>query len=199
MQTLKVGSSQMVGEALFRHDRKGTATIAVNADITRLDVSELRAAGRCRTAGAAVARTAARSFRPMPFSASWLGRSALSVTVRLGEVVGLGAKMQNASVTLASGETRFTFRAAGDRRRRLGRHRPCLRSDRAHWADDPDGVGQPRVAGRALFSAGARSWFARCRGRYRPAPARRRPHDARCVELGQRLCRHCDRQGRVAA
>lgn len=49
----------------------------------------------------------------MPFSASWLGRSALSVTVRLGEVVGLGAKMQNASVTLSSGETRFTFRAAG--------------------------------------------------------------------------------------
>jgi uncharacterized protein involved in outer membrane biogenesis len=48
----------------------------------------------------------------MPFVANWLGRSTLSVTVRLGEVVGLGAKMQNASVTLASGETRFTFRAA---------------------------------------------------------------------------------------
>jgi len=36
----------------------------------------------------------------------------MSVTVRLGEVVGLGSKMQNASITLTSGETRFAFRAA---------------------------------------------------------------------------------------
>ena len=35
---LKVGSSELSGEALFRVDRKGTATIAVNADISRLDV-----------------------------------------------------------------------------------------------------------------------------------------------------------------
>ena len=48
----------------------------------------------------------------MPFSATWLGRSAMSVTVRLGEIVGLGSKVQNASVTLTSGETRFAFRAA---------------------------------------------------------------------------------------
>jgi AsmA family protein len=34
------------------------------------------------------------------------------VAVRLGEVVGLGSKVQNASITLTSGETRFTFRAA---------------------------------------------------------------------------------------
>lgn len=111
---LKVGSSEAVGEALFRVDRKGTPTILVNADITRLDVAELKAPP-------VIAAPAAPSQAPvqpprlipaMPFVANWLGRSALSVTVRLGEVVGLGAKMQNASVTLVSGETRFTFRAA---------------------------------------------------------------------------------------
>jgi uncharacterized protein involved in outer membrane biogenesis len=36
----------------------------------------------------------------------------MSVTVRLGEIVGLGSKVQNASITLTSGETRFAFRAA---------------------------------------------------------------------------------------
>jgi uncharacterized protein involved in outer membrane biogenesis len=113
VQTLKVGSSEMVGEALFRHDRKGTATIAVNADISRLDVSELRAPPAVAPPAAPTSPAQQRLVPAMPFSASWLGRSALSVTVRLGEVVGLGAKMQNASVTLSSGETRFTFRAAG--------------------------------------------------------------------------------------
>ncbi|ODT99366.1 MAG: hypothetical protein ABS83_02320 [Rhodospirillales bacterium SCN 65-16] len=113
VQTLKVGSSEMVGEALFRHDRKGTATVAVNADISRLDVSELRAPPVVAAPPAATSPVQQRLIPSMPFSASWLGRSTLSVTVRLGEVVGLGAKMQNASVTLSSGETRFTFRAAG--------------------------------------------------------------------------------------
>ncbi len=48
----------------------------------------------------------------MPFSASWLGRSALSVSVRLGEVTGLGSKVQSASISLTSGDTRFALRAA---------------------------------------------------------------------------------------
>ena len=114
VQTLKVGSSEAAGEALFRVDRKGTPTIIVNADVTRLDVAELKAPPAM---AAPAAPTQAPPQQPrlipaMPFVANWLGRSALSVTVRLGEVVGLGAKMQNASVTLASGETRFTFRAA---------------------------------------------------------------------------------------
>ncbi len=113
VQTLKVGSSEMVGEALFRHDRKGNATIAINADISRLDVSELRAPPTIAAPPAATSPVQQRLIPSMPFSASWLGRSTLSVTVRLGEVVGLGAKMQNASVTLSSGESRFTFRAAG--------------------------------------------------------------------------------------
>ncbi len=110
---LKVGSSELSGEALFRVDRKGTATIAVNADISRLDVSELRAPPSAAPAQPATSPAQQRLVPAMPFSASWFGRSALSVSVRLGEVVGLGAKMQNASVTLSSGEQRFTFRAAG--------------------------------------------------------------------------------------
>lgn len=113
MTTLKVGSSEMTGEALFRTDRKGVPTILVNADITRLDVSELRAPPAIAAAAPATAPVQPRLIPTMPFQASWLGRSSLSATVRLGEVVGLGAKMQNASVTLVSGETRFAFRAAG--------------------------------------------------------------------------------------
>ena len=111
LTTLKVGSSELTGEALFRVDRKGTPTVTVNADVSRLDLGDLKAAPS--TAPAANApQGPARLVPTMPFSASWLGRSALSVTVRLGEIVGLGSKVQNASVTLTSGETRFTFRAA---------------------------------------------------------------------------------------
>ena len=113
VQTLKVGSSELSGEALFRVDRKGTATITVNADISRLDVSELRAPPSVAPTAPPTSPAQQRLVPAMPFSASWLGRSALSVSVRLGEVVGLGAKMQNASVSLSSGEQRFTFRAAG--------------------------------------------------------------------------------------
>lgn len=111
--TLKVGSSEMVGEALFRVDRKGTPTIVVNADVNKLDVSELRAPPSSAAPSPSNSPAQQRLVPTMPFVVNWLGRSTLSVTVRLGEVAGLGAKMQNASVTLASGETRFTFRAAG--------------------------------------------------------------------------------------
>ena len=110
ISALKVGSSEMVGEALFRVDRKGTPTIVVNADVNKLDVSELRASSSAPPPSNSPAQQ--RLVPTMPFVANWLGRSTLSVTVRLGEVVGLSTKMQNASVTLASGETRFTFRAA---------------------------------------------------------------------------------------
>mgnify|MGYP003607490384 CR=1 FL=1 len=110
--SLKVGASEAAGEALFRVDRKGTPTIVVNADISRLDVSELKAAPAAAVPPSQAPVQPPRLIPTMPFVANWLGRSALSVTVRLGEVVGLGSKMQNASVTLVSGETRFTFRAA---------------------------------------------------------------------------------------
>lgn len=111
VQTLKVGSSEMVGEALFRTDRKGVPTVTVNADFARLDVGELRPApALAQPAGTSPAQP--RLVPSMPFASTWLGRSALSVSVKLSEVVGLGSKMQNASVSLSSGETRFAFRAA---------------------------------------------------------------------------------------
>jgi len=111
LTTLKVGSSELVGEALFRVDRKGTPTVTVNADVSRLDLGDLKAAPSTAPA-ANPPQGPVRLVPTMPFSATWLGRSAMSVTVRLGEIVGLGSKVQNASVTLTSGETRFAFRAA---------------------------------------------------------------------------------------
>lgn len=110
--TLKVGSSELAGEALFRVDRKGTPTVSVNADVSRLDFGDLKAAPAVAAPAVNVPQGPARLVPTMPFSASWLGRSTMSVTARLGEVVGLGSKVQNASVTLTSGERRFTFRAA---------------------------------------------------------------------------------------
>ncbi len=110
--SLKVGNSDVSGEALFRTDRKGTPTITVNADFNRLDVSELRSAAPPAVPAGSAPPVQPRLVPALPFSANWLGRSALSVTVRLGEVTGLGNKMQNGSVTLVSNESRFAFRAA---------------------------------------------------------------------------------------
>ncbi len=114
---LKVGGSEMVGEALFRVDRKGVPTVTVNADVSRLDIADLKAAPvPVAAAPAAPSPNAppppARLVPTMPFQANWLGRTALSVTVRLGEIAGLSSKVSNASVTLTSSETRFAFRAA---------------------------------------------------------------------------------------
>ncbi|MBI3195943.1 MAG: AsmA family protein [Rhodospirillales bacterium] len=109
---LKVGSSDVTGEALFRADRKGVPTVAVNADVNRLDVSELRSSSAPVPATGSSSPAQPRIVPALPFAASWLGRSAVSVTVRLGEVVGLGSKMQNGSLTLASNDQRFAFRAA---------------------------------------------------------------------------------------
>ena len=36
--TLKVGSSELTADVLFRVDRKGTATVTLNADVNRLDL-----------------------------------------------------------------------------------------------------------------------------------------------------------------
>lgn len=111
VSTLKVGASELSGEALFRPDRKGVPTVTVNADVSRLDVSELRAPPAPAPAGGS-SPAQPRIVPTLPFAASWLGRSAVSVTVRLGEVVGLGSKMQNGSVTLVSNDSRFAFRGA---------------------------------------------------------------------------------------
>lgn len=110
--SLKVASSELTGDALFRVDRKGVATIAVNADVSRLDVNDLRAAPAPPPPAGGPAPAPARLVPAMPFSATWLGRSAITVSARFGEISGLGSKVQNASVSMTSGETRFALRAA---------------------------------------------------------------------------------------
>ena len=110
--TLKVGSSELTADALFRVDRKGTPTITVNADVTRLDIGDLKAAPAAAASTSAPSPTQPRLVPTMPFSASWLGRSALSATVQFGEIIGLASKVQTASLTLTSSETRFAFRGA---------------------------------------------------------------------------------------
>jgi len=112
VSTLKVGSSELVGEALFRVDRKGTPTVAINADLARLDLGDLKAPPSTAAPTAAGPAAPPRLVPTMPFAATWLGRSSVSVSVRLGEIMGLGSKVQNASVTLNASDTRFALRAA---------------------------------------------------------------------------------------
>jgi AsmA family protein len=110
--SLKVGASDLTGEALFRNDRKGTPTVAVNVDVSRLDVGELRWPAAAVAAVGSPSPAQPRIAPDLPFSTSWLGRSAVSVSVRLGEVTGFGSKIENGSANLVSNDRRFTFRAA---------------------------------------------------------------------------------------
>ena len=58
--TLKVGSSELTADVLFRVDRKGTATVTLNADVNRLDLADLHAAPAAACRGQRpVARAAA--------------------------------------------------------------------------------------------------------------------------------------------
>ncbi len=110
--SLKVGSSEMAGEALFRLDRQGAPTATVNIDIAKLDAGDFKATAAAPVTPAPAAPTQRRLIPSMPFAASWLGRSNLSVTARVGEMIGLSSKVQNASLTLTASDTRFAFRAA---------------------------------------------------------------------------------------
>jgi uncharacterized protein involved in outer membrane biogenesis len=108
--TLKIGKSELSGEVLFRVDRHDVPTITVNLDANVIDAGGLRAVPAPALAGAPPMQ---KRFLPAtPFSASWLGRSTLAVTARVGEVIGLTSKVTNASVTLNSSENRFALRAA---------------------------------------------------------------------------------------
>src|SRR5260370_180015 len=93
--TLKVGSSELTADVLFRVDRKGNATVTLNADVNRLDLGDLRAAPAAPAAASAPSPAQPRLVPTLPFSATWLGRSTLSVTARLGETVGRGSTAQN--------------------------------------------------------------------------------------------------------
>ena len=109
--SLKVGASELSGEALFRADRSGTPIIAVNIDAARIDLGGLRAA----PAAAPNPGTPPPQRRLLPttqLQASWLGRETISVTARVGEMTGLSAKISNGSLTLSSSEKRFAFRGA---------------------------------------------------------------------------------------
>jgi uncharacterized protein involved in outer membrane biogenesis len=108
--TLKVGNSELAGEALFRVDRQGVPTVAVNIDAAKIDVAGLKAPP---APPADSASTAPKRFLPsMPFQVNWLGRSSVQVTARVGEVAGFTGKVANGSVTLVSSATRYAFRAA---------------------------------------------------------------------------------------
>jgi hypothetical protein len=110
LTSLKVGGSEATGDALFRVDRKGTATATINADVTRLDLRDLHAAPATAAEGTSPAQP--RLVPSMPFAARWLGRPTLSLSAQFGEVLGLGSsKMQNGSLSLTSSESRFAFRA----------------------------------------------------------------------------------------
>jgi len=109
--SLKVGASELSGEALFRADRSGTPVASVNIDAAKIDLGGLRAApAPAPNPGTPPPR---RRFLPTTqLQASWLGREAISVTVRVGEMTGLSARITNGSVTLSSSEKRFSFRGA---------------------------------------------------------------------------------------
>jgi AsmA family protein len=114
--SLKVGSSEVQGEALFRVNKSETPIATVNIDAAKIDLGDFHAAPAAPPQAAAPVQPASpvqRRFIPStPLSANWLGRSTLSVNARVGEVVGLSGKIQNGSVTLTSSEKRFAFRAA---------------------------------------------------------------------------------------
>lgn len=110
MPSLTVGNSSMSGEALFRIDRNGVPTASVNLDAERIDFAGLKAAPQPASSQPSPAQK--RLLPAMPFGASWLGRSNLTVTARVAEVQGLPSKLANGSVTLSASETRFALRAA---------------------------------------------------------------------------------------
>jgi uncharacterized protein involved in outer membrane biogenesis len=111
--SLKVGSSEMAGEAMFRDSRNGTPYATVDIDASKLDLAGLHALPADDAKADAQATSQARRFFPTgPFSARWLGRSQLSLNARAGEVTGLSDKAQNVSVSLNSNDKRFTLRGA---------------------------------------------------------------------------------------
>lgn len=109
--SLKVGASELSGEALFRDNRSGTPIATVNIDAGRIDLAGLRAPPPA-SANPGAPPPQRRYLPTAQLQASWLGRETISVTARVGEMTGLSAKITNGSVTLSSSEKRFAFRGA---------------------------------------------------------------------------------------
>ena len=182
--SLKVGQSELAGEALFRVDRSGTPTITVNVDADKIDLAGLKAAPA--PAPAVRRRPRAASCRRMPFTASWLGRNTLSVTARVGELSGLSSKIANGSMTLSSEREALYLPRRRLDRQRLGELRPRLRSGRPPRHDDADRQREPRADERSRRAAGLRSRAEGCRRRHRSQAARRRPQRGGGAERRQR-------------
>lgn len=108
---LKVGASELSGDALFRADRGGTPIAVVNIDAAKIDLAGLRAAPAA-AANPGTPPTQRRFLPATQLQASWLGRETISVTARVGELTGLSGKITNGSLTLSSSEKRFAFRGA---------------------------------------------------------------------------------------
>jgi uncharacterized protein involved in outer membrane biogenesis len=109
--SLKVGESEIAGEATFRHDRSGTPVVSVSIDASKLDLAGLKAAPAPPPQPGAPPPSR-RLLPSAAFQASWLGRTTLSVTARFVELTGLPSKVANGSVSLSASETRFAFRGA---------------------------------------------------------------------------------------
>lgn len=109
--SLKVGNSELAGEAMFRVSRSGTPYATVDIDASKIDLAGLHAIPTASQTDEQTSQTR-RFFPTNPFSARWLGRSQLTLNARAAEIAGLSSKVQNVSVTLSAGEKRFTFRGA---------------------------------------------------------------------------------------
>jgi hypothetical protein len=110
--SLKIGNSELTGEAMFRVSRSGTPYLTVDVDANKIDLAGLHAPPPEASQAEGQASHGRKFFPTGAFSARWLGRSQLTVAARVGEVTGLSSKVQNGSLTLSSGEKRFTFRGA---------------------------------------------------------------------------------------
>ena len=71
--SLKVGASELTGEAMFRVDRSGTPTISVDIDAAKIDLGGLRAAPAAAP-NPGTPPPQRRLLPTAPFQASWLGR-----------------------------------------------------------------------------------------------------------------------------
>ena len=110
--SLKVGASELSGDALFRADRSGTPIAAVNIDAAKIDLGGLQARRPRRRPTPGTPPPQRRFLPTTPLQASWLGRDTISVTVRVGELTGLSGKISNGSLTCPRRRSASAFRGA---------------------------------------------------------------------------------------
>ncbi len=197
--SLKVGASDLSGEALFRADRSGTPVATVNIDASQ-DRPGWLARGACACVGGQPGCAAAAA--PFPADHATPGKLArprddLGDGARRRDDRAFGQDRQRLGDPVLVGEAlRLPWRCLGGQR--LGGFRPRLRSDGTGRADNAHGHREQGVDGRSRCPAGPRPRPQGCRGRSRPAPARRWPQRGRRAQQRQRRDRVRGRQGRLA-